>query len=377
MAELPKHILKALRTNRTSLGEHPAFPPEEEEKFVVNLILDTFEEISEKVNVQDYSTLESELAHIISQCRKIEKENIEALEQLCSKIVGELFDIPSDTLKMEWHIVNKVDTSTERLVPERTEGFSFDDIDDMNYLSAEIYKRRMLNALVAGASMYYMNFIGEYIKEIFEINPDLPSLYKKIIDYNNFLLYVSKDTLNEKGSSDGGKVDVTISSKDEYPIIKAEGLIFPILVEESIKGILELAISRGLPENIDKAKYVISKADFKIAEVWDMRLGFALWKLIEKEVNDCGYDMLEVGINFFLMELAQMDTDDFNTTLKEIFAQTRRGKDYIDEIVQTIIYNKDKDEFDDFVKTKNDSTVQINDDEYFTPEELITDNYEY
>ena len=377
MAELPKHILKALRTNRTSLGEHPAFPPEEEEKFVVNLILDTFEEISEKVNVQDYSTLESELAHIISQCRKIEKENIEALEELCGKIVSELFDIPSDTLKMEWHIVNKVDTSTERLVPERTEGFSFDDIDDMNYLSAEIYKRRMLNALVAGASMYYMNYIGEYIKEIFEINPDLPSLYKKIIDYNNFLLYVSKDTLNEKGRSDGGKVDVTISSKDEYPIIKAEGLIFPILVEESIKGILELAISRGLPENIDKAKYVISKADFKIAEVWDMRLGFALWKLIEKEVNDCGYDMLEVGINFFLMELAQMDTDDFNTALKEVFARTRRGKDYIDEIVQTIIYNKDKDEFDDFVKTKNDSTVQINDDEYFTPEELITDNYEY
>lgn len=49
----------------------------------------------------------------------------------------------------------------------------------MNYLSGEIYKRRMLNALVAGASMYYMNYIGNYIKEIFEINPDLPSLYKK------------------------------------------------------------------------------------------------------------------------------------------------------------------------------------------------------
>lgn len=377
MVELPKHIIKSLRTNRTSLGEHPAFPPEEEEKFIVNLVSDTFNEIVENTNIEDVTVLENELSTIIGQCRKIEKDNIQALEELSYKIITEMFDIPSDTLKMEGKIVNKIDTSTERLVPEKTEGFSFDDIEDMNYLSGEIYKRRMLNALVAGASMYYMNYIGNYIKEIFEINPDLPSLYKKMIDYNNLLLYISKDTLNTKETTDGGKVDVTISSKDEYPIIKAEGLLFPILFEEIVKGILELAISHGLPNNVEKAKYVIGKADFKIAEVWDMRLGYALWKLIQDEISECGYDILEIGINFFLMELSQMDTEEFNSTLKEIFARTKKGKRNIDEIVQRITYNKDKDEFDDYIKTKNDSTIQINDDEYFTPEELITDNYGY
>lgn len=377
MVELPKHIIKSLRTNRTSLGEHPAFPPEEEEKFIVNLVSDTFNEIVENTDIEDVTVLENELSTIIGQCRKIEKDNIQALEELSYKIITEMFDIPSDTLKMEGKIVNKIDTSTERLVPEKTEGFSFDDIEDMNYLSGEIYKRRMLNALVAGASMYYMNYIGNYIKEIFEINPDLPSLYKKMIDYNNLLLYISKDTLNTKETTDGGKVDVTISSKDEYPIIKAEGLLFPILFEETVKGILELAISHGLPNNVEKAKYVIGKADFKIAEVWDMRLGYALWKLIQDEISECGYDILEIGINFFLMELSQMDTEEFNSTLKEIFARTKKGKRNIDEIVQRITYNKDKDEFDDYIKTKNDSTIQINDDEYFTPEELITDNYGY
>ena len=377
MVELPKHIIKSLRTNRTSLGEHPAFPPEEEEKFIVNLVSDTFNEIVENTDIEDITVLENELSTIIGQCRKIEKDNIQALEELSYKIITEMFDIPSDTLKMEGKIVNKIDTSTERLVPEKTEGFSFDDIEDMNYLSGEIYKRRMLNALVAGASMYYMNYIGNYIKEIFEINPDLPSLYKKMIDYNNLLLYISKDTLNTKETTDGGKVDVTISSKDEYPFIKAEGLLFPILFEETVKGILELAISHGLPNNVEKAKYVIGKADFKIAEVWDMRLGYALWKLIQDEISECGYDILEIGINFFLMELSQMDTEEFNSTLKEIFARTKKGKRNIDEIVQRITYNKDKDEFDDYIKTKNDSTIQINDDEYFTPEELITDNYGY
>ena len=111
--------------------------------------------------------------------------------------------------------------------------------------------------------------------------------------------------------------------------------------------------------------------------MWDMRIGFALWKLIEKECEDCGVNLLEIGVNFFLMHIAQMDCDEFNTTLREIFARTKKGKAIISEIAEEISYNKDKDDFDDYIKAKNDSTVQINDDEYFTPEELITDDYEY
>ena len=198
-----------------------------------------------------------------------------------------------------------------------------------------------------------------------------------MIDYNNLLLFYEKDTFNSEKNTDGGKVDVTISSEQEFSIIKAEGLLFPILVEETIKGILELAISHGLPQNLEKAKYVISKSDFKLAELWDMRLGFALWKLIEKEMETCGYDMTDIGINFFLMELSQMSCEQFNKSLKEIFARTKRGREVMTNIAEKIIYNKEKDDFEDYIKSKNDAAVQINDDDYFTPEELITDEYEY
>lgn len=377
MAKLPSHILKALRDNKTSLGEHPCFPPEEEEKFIINLLSKTFEEINEKVNIEDYETLKSELARILSECKKLERNNIQALEELCGRIVNDMFQIPRDSIKIEMHIVDKVDTSTERMFPEKTsDEFSFDDIDDMNYLTDEIYKRRILDALVTGAAMYYMNFIGNYVKEIFEINSDLPSLYKKMIEYNNFLLYIEKDTLNTDKDTDGGKVDVTVSSEDEYPTIKAEGLLFPILLEETIRGILELAISRGLPKKLEKAKYVISKADFKFAEVWDMRLGFALWKLIEREIEDCGFDLMEIGVNFFLMEISEMDCEEFNESLKEIFARTRKGKKIICNIVEKISYNMNMDDFNDYIQSKNDSSIQINDDEFFKPEELITDDIE-
>ena len=148
-------------------------------------------------------------------------------------------------------------------------------------------------------------------------------------------------------------------------------------MEETIKGILELAISHGLPENIEKAKYVISKSDFKLAELWDMRLGYALWSLIEEEFEECGLDILEVGVNFFLMELSEMDCGEFNKTLQEIFARTKRGKRLIVDIVDKISYNKEKDEFDDYIQTKNDDQIQITDNEFISSEELITDEYEY
>lgn len=378
MAKLPKHILMALRDNKTSLGEHPAFPPEEEEKFIINLITNIFDDLSNNNEINDYVSLQKILGNIIVECKKLEKNNIQALEELCGRIINDLFQIPQDTVKIEGNIVNSINIDNERLIPEKTsDDFSFDDINDMNKLTDEIYKRRMLNALSAGAAIYYMNIIGDYIKEIFEINSDLPALYKKLIDYNTLLLYLEKDSLKKENTIDGGKVDVTVSSNLEFPTIKAEALLFPILVEETIKGILELAISHGLPKSIDKAKYIISKADFKLAEVWDMRLGFALWKLIDSEIKNCGFDIKEVGINFFFMELSQMDCQTFNETLQEIFAKTRKGKRLITEIIEQISYNKDKDDFDDYIQTKNNSTVQINDDEFFEPEELITDDYEY
>ena len=170
MSNLPKHILEALKQNKTSLGEHPSYPPEEEEKFIVNLVTKTFNELSEKVGIKDSTIMKQELGQILSECKKLESKNREALEELCGNIINDLFQIPEDTIEIEAKIVDKIDTSLERLIPEKTTDFSFDDINDMNNLTNEIYKRRLLNALVAGAAIYYTNNIGSYVKQLFDID---------------------------------------------------------------------------------------------------------------------------------------------------------------------------------------------------------------
>jgi hypothetical protein len=35
---LPKHVIKSILLDKTSLGNHPAFPPDDENKFVTKLL---------------------------------------------------------------------------------------------------------------------------------------------------------------------------------------------------------------------------------------------------------------------------------------------------------------------------------------------------
>lgn len=372
--ELPKHILKATETNKTSIGDNPCLPPEEETTFITQLLNNYFEILSKSFEGKTEKELVNELGALLTKAKKIERNNIESLEKICVESVGELFQIPSDTLDIECKLVNKVDSSRERLIPEKTVDFSFDSIDDMHYLTGEIYKRRVLNALIMGASLYYAKHFKTYFQKVFDIEPELPLLYKKIVDTNEYLMYLTKDSLSDENSNDGGKVDVEITSQDNLVKIKSEGVIFPILLSETIKGILELAISHGLPKEKSKAMYVMSKSDFKLAEIWDMRIGCPLWNLIVNEIKSLGYDVIEIGVNFILMYFATMSVDNFNQSMKEIFAKTKKGKEILRSLLEDITYNKEKDDFDDYVFSKNSETYLINDEEMFSPDELITDS---
>lgn len=374
--KLPKHILSAAESNKTSIGDNPCLPPEEEQKFIADILEKYFGRISSPFGEGlSESKLRDELNGLISKCKELERNNASALEEICMGCVNELFDIPEDTLEIKCELVDKVESKDERLLPEKTEGFSFDDIEDMNMLTGEIYKRRVLNALVAGASLYYASNFKSYFQKVFDVESELPSLYKKIMQLNNVLLFLTKDKLDEE-KSNGGKVDVYISGETDMPKIEAKGVIFPTMFSETIKGILELAISNGLPENREKAMYIIGKSDFKLAELWDMRLGCPLWEIIVEEAEEMGIYIDKAGINFLLMELSMMSVDGFNDTLKEIFAKTKKGKDLLAGILNGIIEEKEEDDFDDFMQSHNNGKYQVNDDDFFDAEELITDSTE-
>lgn len=366
MAILPKHILRDLTNGNTSLGDHPAFPPEDEEKFVIKLLSSKYLDVTDGLPIDNIGAMKNELGQLLTMCVKREETIKEALEQLCVKVVTDMFNIPEDTIIIEANLVSHVDSSKQRMVPEKTDDFEFDSLADMRNLSDEVYKRRLVDALVSGAALYYSNDIKMYLADLFTIDPEIASLYSKIIKYNTALMYADEDNTNDD-SIEGGSVAVYVGDNQSKVRIKAEAIIFPALLSELIKGILELATLQGLPEDKKKAKYVMKKADFKYAELWDMRLGLPLWETIINQVES------DIEPNFLLMELSMLDCDTFNETLGEIFCKTRVGKERLNEIVRNILRNQESDDFNQFVDMKN-AEFQINDD-YFDADDLITDDY--
>ena len=369
--ELPKNILNIITSNKTSLGDNPALPPEMDDKFLVFLVDDYYKELLTHFDSIDIEELTDDLSATMTECKRIENENKEALEKICFEFVNNVFNIPSDTLSIDMELVDKVDTQQERLVPENSDNFSFDSIDDIHSLTNEIYKRRFLNALIIGAAM---DFAEQYIfveNKLDEINGTLRENYKKIWFINNLLLFHTKQSLSKK-QKDGGNVDVYISDETTPPRIEAKAILSPILVEETIKGLFELAISHGLPKDKGKAEYVLSKADFKLAEVWDQRVGLPLWIRIRKIMKECN---VSVHPSFLFMELASLETDKFNTTMQEILAGTKMGRHLIKEIVRNINYNIDMDDFDDYISNQQlpQDEIPMNDEE-FTSDDLINDD---
>ena len=372
--KLPKFIEDAIQNNNTSLGEHPAFPPEEEQTFVGWLLSKQYTKIMEELGTLDNkeTSLSNQLDTLVTECQKIEEAHKEALEQLCSKICSEIFDIPEDTIQINGSIVNECDMSKYRMVPEENIDFQFDDIEDMTNLTNEIYKRRMVNSLIAGASVYYANRMDLYIKELYSINPRLSQLYNDINLLNMAVLYNQKDSIKNMEKTNTGKVDVNIGDENEKIVIEAEGIIFPILLEYTIKGILEVAALHGLPDTMEKAEYIMSKADFRLAENWDMRLGIPLWNIILSILDEHNIDITDIGANFLIMQIATLETESFNMYLQNTFKKTKAGIGLTLGMCKEIMYNKEKDDFDNFIQQQN-TKFTINDNNEYTAEELLSE----
>lgn len=370
--KLPDFLIQAIKNNTTSLGDHPAFPPEEEETFIGFLLKNQYNRVMSVFEGQEMSTKEiaKKLSELLTECQKIESTNKEALEKLCADVCATIFDIPEDTIDIESHLVEECDMSKYRMTPEATSDFSFNDIDEMRYLSDEIYKRRMMNALITGASMYYGTNIEYYIREVYKINPKLVPLYAEITKYNMALLYNQPDTIKSIERCCSGKVDVYIGNDGERIKIEAEGIIFPVLLEYTVRGLFETAAQQGLPDDEDKIDYILKKADYRLAENWDMRLGVPLWSILMSDIDKCGGNLDETGSNFIIMELSRLKPETFNLYLQNAFKQTKKGLSMTKELIDTIQYNKEADDFDNFVQVNN-SKYSINDNSEYTAAELL------
>ena len=372
---LPQFLFKMVKTHTTSLGDNEVFPNGDEYPFDYIILKERFNEVCDAIGdlgISDLSedSLMSELSSLLNECKELETPIRDSLERICENTVNRLFAIPEGILNIKCKLVDRIKFKNAiRLRPE-SDGdikYTFTDVHDIDFSKKAIGKRRVINSLIQGGSYLYANVIGLYIDEINRINPRLLQLYRAITAINDYLLFTKKEEMTDDKPMQGSYVETHLGMDDEKTTINVQGIIFPLLFQETIKGLFELFSAHGLPTDKEKAKYIIKKADFVLAEPWDLRLGVGLWKRVFGKVQDTNM------IPYMFTSLVKLDTDSFNSIMKEILSNTQKGNELINDLMQQAEYDNGYQQFTNRINAKNLDKSLIQ-DSYFTGAE--TNGYE-
>lgn len=362
---------KQLAERKHSLGIHPAIPEGDENNFEQKIMGKRFSEVVNRykrafdVDEIDNSQLMMEMMPMVHETMALESKHKKALEELAEKMIREEYDMPEDIVEIKVSLSpNIVSEGTKKNPTPKSSDYQFENHDDMVNAKEEVYKRRFLNAMIQGAAKKTNHMFHMVDDELTDMDPRLLNRYSKVMSAADYMYYVIPKMDN--GTS-GGMVKVTFpTSENPKAVIEAEAMIFPVLIHELVKGVMELLSAHGLPKDKKLGDYVIGKADFLAAEPWDMRIGPALWD----RFTDC-IDADDFHLKHQLyMELASKPVNEFNGCMREIMAGTNKGKKIVKETMDTIKRELQEEEFDNAMNELNNKETK----DYYTLDEIMFGN---
>lgn len=366
--KLPKFIYKPLKNKRTSLGDNEAFPPERKYPFDYTIIKDRYKEVIDLVGDSSMTLemAENEVAELMEVCKKMEKPIRPQLEKICFNFVNRIFAIPKETVNIDCRLVDSVKSEVkQRIMPEDNDenGYSFRDVDDIEQFDRSVMKRRLINSLIQGASYVGERMTRLYYNDVKQLNDSLPELYDRIIALGDYILFQKEVEYSDKDINLGAYVGVRLGKYGKKTEIKSQGIILPYLIRETLRGLYELFSSSGLPSDPKRSEHILRHSDFLVAEQWDLRFGVGLWKMITKDVDDTN------KYPYIFSRLCQMKIDDFNKTLKNIFANTEYGKEEMEKLISDVNSDMEYQEFQNDINAKKIELSLITDD-CFSSDEL-------
>ena len=133
------------------------------------------------------------------------------------------------------------------------------------------------------------------------------------------------------------------------PTIRAKGLMFPILVHELYKGVMEYVSAHGLPSDPDMAQDVIGSEDTLPAEIWDLRLGPVIWEKFLEVYPDDFFDIDEQKRikNYFYFKFVSLEAQEFLSLAKEILSGSQTGKDQVKKMIDDIVTQLKGEDYED------------------------------
>ena len=338
--ECHQTLNRKLRSQEHPLGGHQAFPDVDKDGIPDNfeelIASQRFQDVVQKVkdatgveniDPQTLMSLQPMLMQAAQRVLEIESQNKQTLENLAVELVVGEMGIPEGDLqfdaKLEKPTTEGMQTKPKEKKKKKKKELEFPNFEmedeaakRLQKLDLEKQKRRFINSLIQGSSKkahYMYHLIREKLDEI---NPDLVGLYSIVMSVNDLLYWVMPDM---EGMIGGGGAEQAMAGKEELdlktdpPTIKAKGLMFPILVHELYKGVMEYVSAHGLPSDPDMAEEVIGMEDTLPAEVWDLRLGPIIWEKFLEVYPDNFFDIDEQKRikNYFYYKFVKLEAEEF------------------------------------------------------------------
>ena len=331
-------------------AQNPAMKNKEGD--VQRLISNRFQKVAEKLSdvtgIQNLSSQQTqgmiyqEMMRKLPNIMRIEAAHRDELEQLAIEAALEESEVPVDWYKIEAYLNREpIDTSNFRMKPEEEKddeeeegeeemeipSFDVEDLTKDEIFELEKHKRNIINAIIQGAAKkgHYIFQKPDIKARLDEIDPSLYRDYLGIMAINDFLYFSMEqmiEMMSQTGQGIAGKVELDDNDEEgdegeegeETPdtVIKAFGLIFPILCHEIIKGLEEAKGRHGLPKDPEMAQQVMGQTDTLSNEPMQLRIGPEIVERIRFALPDKMYEPENKGlINWFHTLLYQIEAQEF------------------------------------------------------------------
>ena len=378
-------IERQITQKQTPYHEHPGLPKGDKD-FVELVSSKRFKDSVEKVRrylgttqpIQGRNPLMSLMGSVMDGLQKIamiEYQNKEYLEELAVELVKKEMGLPDDAFQWDAKLTHGGMSAAEGM-RTKSEQPKEEDIqkafknkenledfaDEFEKFNLERAKRRFINSLIQGAAfkgghMYVL--VGE---ELNNIDPELLQLYGVTQSLMEHMYWLYP---NMEGMAGGGGSQMGQSSVDETtdpPTIKARAGTFPLLIHELVKGVHEVMLSHGLPDDPEQQQMVMQMEDTLPAEIWDSRLGPVFWEKLQETYPLEIFDEDKRHIqHYFLMRFSRLDAKEFMRIAKLILSGDPKGKQFIQKMVDEIVSDLKKREAEDVLGKDDDDDDDLDD----------------
>ena len=333
---------------------------------------------------------------------RIEDQHREDLENLSIQAAMDETEVPEGWVDIEARLNRQpIDVSNFRYNPEEDEeedeeekkqklafqSFDVEDLTDAEVLEIEKHKRNIINALIQGAAKkgHYLFQKPEVKAQLDAIDPRLYPAYLGIMAVNDMLYFTMEqaiEMMSQTGQGVAGKVELDPEDDDEDEgggeegqesesdtKILADGMIFPILCHEIIKGIEEAKGRHGLPQDAELRQKVQGQTDILSNEPMQLRIGPEIYEKLKWALPDEMYSESNKGlINWFQILLYQIPAQEFleiiGNAISENESNVKKATQKFQEIMREAKQLKQEfEEFKDEKGSDSESDDDIDDDD--------------